>query len=651
MTPTERMHQLIRELTLANKAYYTEASPIMTDLTYDQLYDELQSLETQTGIIFAHSPTQQVGYEVRESLTKVPHATPLLSLDKTKEVDKLVSFLGEHKGLLSYKLDGLTVLVHYEGGQLKQAVTRGNGSIGEDVTHSARHFVNLPQQIPYQGALTVRGEAAMTYTEFNAVNAQLDAAEQYKNPRNLCSGTVRQLDSGVLANRRIGYYGFSLLSHEGVRFRNKSEALVFLTQQGFEMVKHEPMTTAGELPQLVSQFKAGLVGFDLPTDGLVLTYEDMDYSESLGATSKFPRDSMAFKWQDELATTTLTHIEWNASRTGLINPIAVFEPVELEGTEVKKASLHNLSILEALQLGVGDTITVYKANMIIPQVADNLTRKGPDAPPAICPECGEPTRVLEQNMVKTLHCTNPNCKAQQVKLFSHYVSRNAMNIEGLSEATLSKFIELDYLTTLADVYTLSVHRTAIESLPGFGQKSTEKLLCAIERSKQCHLHQLVYGLGIFNVGLSGAKLLCEYYDHDMAQIKQATMEAITEIHGFGEVIATSITDYFADDANCQLVDTILAQLTLIEPVQKVATLIGMTFVATGSVELYPNRKALQVAIETNGGKLTGSVTKNTTYLINNDKTSGSSKNKKATELGVPILSEAEFKALLDMPQG
>ena len=642
-----KMQHLIEQLNVANKAYYTDDNPIMSDKDYDSLYDELVSLENETGIIFAHSPTQQVGYDVLKNLKKVTHPVPLLSLDKTKEVEKLASFLGEYRGLLSYKLDGLTVLVHYDQGQLQQAVTRGNGSVGEDVTHNARHFVNLPQRIPYTGKLTIRGEAAMTYTDFQAVNAQLSGDEQYKNPRNLCSGTVRQLDSSILRSRRIGYYAFSLLDSQGLDFEHKSQALIFLAGQGFAIVAHEAMVGAEQIEQAVSQFKAGLEqDFDLPTDGLVLTYEDIAHSESLGVTSKFPRDSMAFKWQDEQATTTLTHIEWNTSRTGLINPIAVFEPVDLEGTEVKKASLHNLSILEDLQLGVGDTITVYKANMIIPQVADNLTRKGPDLPPAICPECHEPTTILEQNKVKTLYCTNPNCKAQQIKLFSHYVSRNAMNIEGLSEATLTKFIELGYLTDLADLYTLDQHRGAIEALPGFGKKSADKLFTAIERSKTCHLYQFVYGLGIFNVGLAGAKLLCEHFDNDMAQIKGATVEQITAVHGFGDVIAASITDYFASPTNGALVDTIDSYLVKEQPTAKADKLSGMTFVATGSVELYDNRKALQAVIEANGGKLTGSVTKNTTYLINNDKTSGSSKNQTANKLGIPILSEAEFQALL-----
>ena len=646
---TFRMKQLVGELRAADKAYYSDANPIMTDQAYDALYDELVALEQQTGVILGDSPSQKVGYEILSKLTKVTHPTPLLSLNKTKDIDELEAFLGEQQGMLTYKLDGLTILLHYNHGELKQAVTRGNGQIGEDVTHNARHFFNVPHKIPHTGSLHIRGEAAITYTDFEAINAQLAPEDKYKNPRNLCSGTVRQLDSNILAGRRVGYYAFSLLDSPGLTNPLKSQDLLFLKSQGFDTVQDlmvGNMVTNMTTAQIIDSMKQGLEVFDLPTDGLVLTYDDKAYSDSLGTTSKFPRDSMAFKWQDELATTTLTHIEWNTSRTGLINPIAVFEPVDLEGTEVKKASLHNLSILEELQLGTGDTITVYKANMIIPQVGDNLTRKGPDTPPSTCPECHTATTILEQNSVKTLYCTNPNCKAQRVKLFSHYVSRNAMNIEGLSEATLAKFIELGYLNTLADLYTLSQHQSAIESLAGFGAKSATKLLTAIERSKTCHLYQFIYGLGIFNVGLAGAKLLCEHFGNDIEQIKQATADQLTDIHGFGEVIARSLTDYLAVPANTTLIDTIYAELSIIQPTAKADKLAGMTFVATGSVDIYPNRKALQTAIESNGGKLTGSVTKNTTYLINNDKTSGSSKNQSANKLGIPILSEADFQALL-----
>ena len=638
----QEQQELVERLNQANKAYYTEANPIMTDREYDELYDRLVTLEKETGIIFSKSPTQQVGFDVLKSLKKVSHPVPLLSLDKTKEVHKLVSFLTNKTGILSYKLDGLTVLLNYEAGELNQAVTRGNGQIGEDVTHNALHFANVPQRIPYTGSLYIRGEAAITYTDFEAINNRLLADEQYKNPRNLCSGTVRQLDSSILKERKVMYYAFSLMKN--LDFSLKSEALLFLEAQGFTTVDYA-MVDADSVDDQVEQFKTALGSLNVPTDGLVLTYDDMAYSEALGATSKFPRDSIAFKWEDQLAETKLLMIEWNTSRTGLINPIAVFESVDLEGTAVKKASLHNLSILEELKLGIGDTITVYKANMIIPQVAENLTQTGPVSPPDTCPVCVAQTQVLNQNGVKTLYCTNSNCKAQRIKLFTHYVSRNAMNIEGLSEATITKFLDHQLIADISDIYKLKEHKDCIKKLEGFGEKSTENLLKSIEKSKTCHLYQFIYALGIFNVGLAGAKLLCEHFDHDITKIKMATPELLIQIEGFGDIIAGSIADYFSHEKNRQQLDEIYHQLVIIQPAQKETKLAGLTFVVTGSLSYFENRKALQIIIEQNSGKLSGSVTKNTNYLVNNDKESGSSKNQTAAKLGVPIISEMEFKKL------
>ena len=645
----ERIKELITILNKANKAYYTDNNEIMSNKEYDQLYDELVALEKTTGIIVSNSPTQAVGYDILKSLNKVTHTTPLLSLDKTKEVDKLESFLGEYEGVLSYKLDGLTVLLTYENGDLLRAVTRGTGTTGEDVTHNARHFTNVPHTIPYKGTLYIRGEAAITYSDFNDINANLGEDEQYKNPRNLCSGTVRQLDSNVLAKRPVGYYAFALMDNSDIdtsRLQKKSDTLEFLQNQGFELA-HYQVVTADNVADAVQKFKDNISSSDLPSDGLVLTYDDIAYSQSLGTTSKFPKDSIAFKWEDEVATTTLVAIEWNTSRTGLINPIAIFEPVQLEGTEVKKASLHNLSIVEELALNIGDTITVYKANMIIPQVAENLTKSGAVAPPANCAECGGATTIKDDNAVKTLHCTNPTCSAQQVKALSHYVSRNAMNIEGLSEATLTKFVQQGFVSNFADIYNIANHAEEIKVMEGFGDKSVTKMLASIDKSKSTTLPQFIHALGIFNVGLAGAKLLCHHLDNNIEKIKQATVEELVEIEGFGEIIAQSIVDYFANESNLKLVDKVIPHLTIAQKQETGdTTLQGLTFVITGSVEKFKNRKELQELIESKGGKVTGSVTKNTSYLINNDKESKSAKNAGARKLDIPIINEDEL--LLDI---
>lgn len=640
----ERMKELVALLNRASESYYQKDSTIMSDFEYDKLYDELTALEAQTGITLADSPTQKVGYKVLGSLKKIKHKSRMLSLDKTKEVERLKSFLGDNEGVLSYKMDGLTVVLTYSGGQLERAVTRGNGETGEDITHNARCFKNIPLKIPFMGELVLRGEAVISFKEFERINNELGENEQYKNPRNLCSGTVRQLDSSIAARRNVSFIAFSLVKAEGKDFGDlKEEKLNFLDSLGFESVIRKRVT-AQTVEAAVREFEAKISDNAFATDGLVLTYNSISYSESLGATAKFPRDSIAFKWKDETAETTLTDIYWNTSRTGLINPIAVFESVELEGTTVSRASLHNVSIVEDLQLGIGDTITVYKANMIIPQVAENLTKSGNASIPEKCPVCHEETEIVALRDGKALKCTNPNCRAQRISSLAHFVSRDAMNIEGLSEATIEKFIERGFLDKYPDIFKLSRFKNEIMAMEGFGEKSYNNLIDAVERSKTVQLPNFIYALGINHVGLSNAKLLCRYYDNDLKKIMEAKAEELVEVEGFGEIIAKAIERYFSHEENISLLNEVLKYVNPTGDAENTAgqKLEGLSFVVTGDVYIYKNRRELQADIERLGGKTTGSVSSKTSYLINNDVNSGSSKNKKAKELGIPIISEQEF---------
>lgn len=639
----ERMKELVKILNAASESYYQKDSTIMSDFEYDKLYDELAALEKETGIILADSPTQKVGYAVLGSLEKVRHESRMLSLDKTKEVERLKVFLGDNEGILSYKMDGLTVVLTYNNGELARAVTRGNGEIGEDITHNARCFKNIPLKIPFKGELVLRGEAVISFKEFDRINNELEGGEQYKNPRNLCSGTVRQLDSAVAAKRNVSFIAFALVKAEGKSFEYKAEKLDFLEGLGFESVIRKSVT-ADTVENAVREFERAIPDNAFATDGLVLTYNSIGYSESLGTTAKFPRDSIAFKWKDETAETILTDIYWNTSRTGLINPIAIFDSVELEGTTVSRASLHNVSIVEDLQLGIGDTITVYKANMIIPQVAENLTKSGGAPIPEKCPVCGEETEIISLRDGKALKCTNPNCKAQRVSSLAHFVSRDAMNIEGLSEATIEKFIENGYLDKYPDIFRLSRFKNEIIAMDGFGEKSYSNLIEAVERAKAVNLPSFIYALGINHVGLSNAKLLCKHYDNDINKIMLSKTEELVEIEGFGEIIARAIERYFSYEENIDLIKQALEYITLNAEEETAAEqrFEGMSFVVTGDVYTYKNRKELQADIERLGGKVTGSVSSKTNYLINNDVSSNSSKNKKAKELGIPIISEQQF---------
>lgn len=644
-----RMKELAATLTAAAKTYYQESREIMSNYEYDKLYDELAALEKETGVVLSKSPTQSVGYEVLSELPKERHESPMLSLDKTKSTADLQEWLGDQTGILSWKLDGLTVVLTYSGGTLKKAVTRGNGEIGEVITSNARVFANVPVTISFQGELVLRGEAVIRYSEFNRINEAIDDVDaRYKNPRNLCSGSVRQLNSQITAERNVNFEAFALVTAEGVDFNNsRKEQFEWLKRQGFDVVEYRTVT-ADTLPEAVEAFAEAVSGYDIPSDGLVLLLDDIAYGESLGRTAKFPRNAIAFKWADEIRETKLQYIEWSPSRTGLINPVAVFDPVELEGTTVSRASVHNLSIMESLALGEGDTITVYKANMIIPQIADNLTRSGKIQIPEKCPVCGGRTEIRQAGDVRSLYCTNPDCQAKRIKSFSLFVSRDALNIDGLSEATLEKFIGAGFIKEFADIFHLDRYEETITQMEGFGQKSYDNLIRATEAASHTTLARMVYGLGISGIGLANAKMLCRKFKFDFDRMRHATAEELVEVDGIGAVLADAWIRYFADEKNQETVDHLLSELTFEQEEESAeeAVFEGTTFVITGSVEHFANRNELKEAIEARGGKSTGSVTSKTTYLINNDVTSNSSKNKKAKDLGVPIISEEEFIKML-----
>lgn len=643
MAETGRMKELIDILNKAASVYYQGKDEIMSNFEYDRMYDELSALEKESGLVLAGSPTQKVGYEVLSELPKQTHPSPMLSLDKTKQVDELSSWLGGKEGLLSWKMDGLTVVLTYENGELLNAVTRGNGVVGEVITNNAKVFKNLPVNIPFKGRMVLRGEAIITYSEFKKINALLSEEEQYKNPRNLCSGSVRQLNNEITAKRNVELYAFTLVEAEGVDFKNSQQnKMEFMKEQGFQTVGYK-VVTSKNIYETVEWFSEKVKTNDFPSDGLVLLYDDISYGESLGSTAKFPRNAIAFKWADETAKTKLTEVEWSASRTGLINPVAIFEPVELEGTTVSRASVHNISIVKELKLGIGDTIEVYKANMIIPQIAQNLTKSGSLEIPDKCPVCGEKTSIHKENDVEVLFCENPDCLAKKIKSISLFVSRDAMNIDGMSEATIEKFISKGFLHELADLFKLNRYKDEIISMDGFGEKSYEKLVKAAETAKITTTAKFIYSLGIANIGLSNAKMVCKAFSNDLEKIRHASIDELVEIDGVGEIIAESFVKFFANENNNHMVDDLLDIVTLEDEENDNANdMEGMNFVITGSVNHFSNRSEVKELIEGRGGKVTGSVTSKTKYLINNDSTSNSSKNKKAKELGVQIITEDEF---------
>ncbi len=639
----EEMKGLIETLNEASLAYYQEAREIMPNYEYDALYDRLQELENITGVIFSDSPTQNVGYEVLSELPKEAHPSKMLSLDKTKDVGALRSFVGEHEALMSWKLDGLTVVLTYRGGSLAKAVTRGNGEVGEVITNNARVFANVPLNIEFKGEVVLRGEAVITYDEFERINASItDEGAKYKNPRNLCSGSVRQLDPAITKQRRVRFFAFSLVSAEGKDFVTRKEQFDWLAAQGFQVVEHK-VITGDTVEETVKWFADNIASNPVPSDGLVVSLNDIEYGRSLGVTAKFPRDSIAFKWQDETAETTLREIEWSASRTGLINPVAIFDPVELEGTTVSRASVHNISVMKELKLGIGDRITVYKANMIIPQIAENLTGSSALEIPGTCPVCGGYTVIKNENGVETLNCPNPECPAKQIKGFAHFVSRDAMNIEGLSESTLEKLVDRGLIKDLADVFRVRDHHDEIVTMEGFGELSFKNLCEAVEKARKVSPQAFLYALGIPNFGRANAALVARYCRNDWDKIRSIEEDELVTIEGIGDVMAKAYCDFFRDEKNSAAVDELLTEVELDGSFEETGDkLAGMTFVITGSLESYPNRDALKEEIERSGGKVAGSVSAKTSYLINNDLTSNSGKNKKARELGIPVISEADM---------
>ena len=645
----ERMKELVSLLNKASRAYYQEAQEIMSNYEYDRLYDELKELEDELGITLSNSPTVNVGYEVVSELPKERHESPMLSLDKTKEVEELKNFVGDQKVLMSWKMDGLTVVLTYRDGKLYKAVTRGNGEVGEVITNNAKVFKNVPVQIAYQGELILRGEAVIGYKDFEKINQEIeDVDARYKNPRNLCSGSVRQLNNQITAKRNVMFYAFTLVQADGVDFQNSRACqMEWLKSQGFTTVEYY-MVTRDTVEDEVAKFSSKISENDFPSDGLVLTYDDIAYGRSLGRTAKFPRDSFAFKWQDEIRETVLREIEWSPSRTGLINPVAIFDPVELEGTTVSRASVHNISIMEELELGIGDRIEVYKANMIIPQIAENLTRSGVKDIPCKCPVCQGETKIRQVGNAKALYCMNPECQAKHVKSFALFVSRDALNIEGLSEATLEKFISRGYIHTFADIFHLDQYKEKIQKMEGFGEKSYKKLTESIEKPRPTTLPRVIYSLGIAGIGLANAKVICRELKYDVESLLKVSEEELNEIQGVGEVLAKAFVGYFADAKHVENFRRLLNELTIPEEtVTKQQIFEGVNFVITGSVKHFANRGEVKELIESLGGKVTGSVTSKTNYLINNDVTSTSSKNKKANELGIPIISEETFLELVN----
>lgn len=645
----ERMKELVSLLNKASRAYYQEAQEIMSNYEYDRLYDELKELEDELGITLSNSPTVNVGYEVVSELPKERHESPMLSLDKTKEVEELKNFVGDQKVLMSWKMDGLTVVLTYRDGKLYKAVTRGNGEVGEVITNNAKVFKNVPVQIAYQGELILRGEAVIGYKDFEKINQEIeDVDARYKNPRNLCSGSVRQLNNQITAKRNVMFYAFTLVQADGVDFQNSRACqMEWLKSQGFTTVEYY-MVTRDTVEDEVAKFSSKISENDFPSDGLVLTYDDIAYGRSLGRTAKFPRDSFAFKWQDEIRETVLREIEWSPSRTGLINPVAIFDPVELEGTTVSRASVHNISIMEELELGIGDRIEVYKANMIIPQIAENLTRSGVKDIPCKCPVCQGETKIRQVGNAKALYCMNSECQAKHVKSFALFVSRDALNIEGLSEATLEKFISRGYIHTFADIFHLDQYKEKIQKMEGFGEKSYKKLTESIEKARTTTLPRVIYSLGIAGIGLANAKVICRELKYDVESLLKVSEEELNEIQGVGEVLAKAFVGYFADAKHVENFRRLLNELTIPEEtVTKQQIFEGVNFVITGSVKHFANRGEVKELIESLGGKVTGSVTSKTNYLINNDVTSTSSKNKKANELGIPIISEETFLELVN----
>ncbi len=643
----KRIDELSERLNEASRAYYADGIEIISNFEYDEMYDELLALEDETGYIRDDSPSINVGYETAAGLPKVVHEYKMLSLNKTKDRDELAAWLGDKEGLLSWKLDGLTVGITYENGRLVQGVTRGNGIEGELITANVLACRNVPRTIPHKGRVIVRGEAVIRYSDFEKINESIDDTDaRYKNPRNLCSGSIRQLNPEVTAERMVNFYAFTLTLSEGYETKSRREKMEWLKSQGFDIVHYE-MVDADNLFDVIDEYEKSIASFDIPSDGLVLTLEDAEYAGTLGETAKYPKDSIAFKWRDQQAETVLREIEWSPSRTGLLNPVAIFDPVELEGTTVSRASVHNINIMEELRLGIGDSIRVFKANMIIPQISENLTKSGNLEIPGSCPVCGGEARIRDEDGTRTLHCLNPLCMAKQVKKFEHFVSRDALNIEGLSESGLLKLIGVGAVSEYADLFKLARHREDIVKLEGFGGKSFDNLVASAKKASDTTPARLLYGLGVPGIGVANSNMIARACHNKWSDMESLDEEALKDIDGVGDVLARDYAKFFADDANRQTVKELLEVLSLDESYEAAGTALeGKTFVITGSLEHYANRKDLKAEIEAEGGRVAGSVSANTDYLITNDPNSGSSKNRTARELGVEIITEDEVRSML-----
>lgn len=657
----ERIKELNQQLNQYRDSYYNNSVSEISDYEYDKLFDELKRLEEETNIVMANSPTHTVGYEVKSKLEKVKHSHPMLSLDKTKSVDELKKFAGSQDCLLTCKMDGLTVLLTYENGKLIQAETRGNGEIGEDITHNAKVFENIPLYIDYLGYLEVEGEAIITYSDFEKINSRLPEDEKYKNPRNLATGSVRQLDNSIAAKRYVKFIVWKVQKIEDEIENNNSflHRLLFAKQLGFDVV---PLLTYSnntsdkeDCEEMIENLRKYAANKGFPIDGLVMTYNDILYGESLGVTDHHPKHSLAFKFYDDIYPTKLLDVEFTMGKTGILTPTAIFEPVEIDGTIVERASLHNLSIMN--NLGIthkGQVVNVYKANAVIPQIdsveEDNVevTDNNIIIPAENCPICGADTKIVKDNNSEILVCSNPDCKGKFLGKLSHFVSKNAINIDGLSEQTLQKFIELGWVSNFQDIYRLINHNKDMAVLDGFGKRSTNKLITAIENSRKTTLDRFIYALSIPLIGRSTSKDIAKYCNNDInvfmkVMIENKAHDFINSIDGFGDVMYKSLYDWWNE--YCLSFFELSKEFyfeTTNENNNSSVDLLGKVFVITGGLNHYKNRDELIRTIEQLGGKVSGTVSKKTSYLINNDTKSKSGKNKKAIDLGIQIISEDEF---------
>ena len=617
MRKLEKIKEIITTLNKASTAYYKYDKPVMTDKQYDDLYDELLALEKDTNIILSNSPTQNVSGEVIESLQKIPHTRPMLSANKTKDMKDVCDFISKNRTIESWKLDGLTIVSRYENGVLKQAITRGNGEVGEDVTHTFKTCINLPLQLSEPVNIEVRGECVISWESFNRLNESLE--DPYSHPRNLAAGTVRQLDSNVAKTRCLEYIVFELVQDNLTKKMDVIESFEYLKQLGFDVVEYKEVDTSNFESVDKECFEPEYSR--IPVDGTIYKYDSYDYGLSLGVTSHHPLNMLARKWTDDLYETTITDIEWNTTRTGTINPVAIFNEVSLDNCLTTRATLHNVSYIEDLKLGIGDKIRVYRANGVIPKVHDNLTQTNNLTIPKYCPSCGGGTEIHNENGSKTLHCINQNCNAKLIDKMVHFVSRNGTNINGLSDETLKKLISLDILHDYSDIYSLKNHRDIIVKVEGFGTKLVDKLLKSIEDSRQIKLENFIYALGIEGIGRTQSKIIAKTFNHDWYEFEKALIDGFmfTSLDGFGSVLHFNIHEWYKNRFISESVNKLISVMDFQKPIVTVLTddikdLTGLTFVITGSLHEFENRDAVKEEIESKNGKVSGSVSAKTNYL-------------------------------------